>query len=154
MALHGLLARGIRSTLAEHRSELDRIAGNAGLPEGSGEHLAQCLEALPGLLVALDREVQMSADPTVHRMWSSLVSYLLLDDDLVPSRDGAPIMGLLDDAYLVHLAVERVMTRVSDRTAIDARSVAGGAQLLRLTLPAGVVRALGDQLDAALAKRG
>ncbi len=152
MALHGLLTRGIRSTLDAHRGDLESLARTVGLPTGSGEHLAQTIEAIPGLLVALDHEVQASNDPAIQRMWSSLVSYLLLDDDLVPSRDGAPVEGLLDDAYLVHIAVERMMVRVSRRTAIDPRSIAGGASLLRVTLPSGVVRALGDRLDAALAR--
>ena len=114
----------------------------------------QALEALPGLLVALDRVVQAGDDARVQRMWSSLVSYLLLDEDLVPSRDGAPIEGLLDDAYLAHIAVDRMSKHVSDRSAIDLRSVAGGAQLLRSVLPPSVASALDRRVDAALEKAG
>jgi uncharacterized membrane protein YkvA (DUF1232 family) len=149
MALHGLLRVGIRAAIVEHGDELERIAVNAGMPEGTGPHLAQTLEAVPGMLVALDTVVA-TGDAATRQLWFSVLSYVLLDDDLLPSRDGGPIFGVLDDAYLVHAAVERLLDRVSAQARIDARSVAGGRQLLRLVLPAGVVRKLDDKVDALL----
>lgn len=149
MALHALLRRGIQVTLAEHGAQLEHIAANAGLPEGAAAHLAQAIEAVPGLLVALDGLVQ-EGDEATRRLWVSVVSYLLLEDDHVPSEDGTRLSGVLDDAYLVHAVVERFLARVSATSRLDPRSVAGGRQLLGQTLPPRVVRALDERLDAFL----
>lgn len=150
MALAGLLTRGIRSTLDAHGSELEPLALRHGLPAGAGEHLAQTIEAIPGLLVALDREVQLG-EPAARAMWSQLLSYLLLDEDLIPSRDGAPIEGLLDDAYLIHAVVARVLRTLSGHTRLDPRSISGGFELLGSALPPGVRADLDARIEAALA---
>jgi|GEM_PF-2603494 len=152
MALVGLLSRGIRNTLDAHGDALEPLALAHGLPEGAGEHLAQTIEAIPGLLVALDREVQRG-DRDAQAMWSQLLSYLLLDEDLIPSRDGAPIDGLLDDAYLVHAVVVRVLRTISGDTKLDPRSVSGGAELLKQVLPTPVLAALDARIEAALRAR-
>lgn len=152
MALHGLLKRGIDSALSlpGARAELAAIAEAAGLPADAGEHLAQTIEAIPGLLVAIDAETRREHAPAFLRtLWPAVIGYLLLDDDLLPAREGAPLGGVLDDALVVHLAAQALRARLRG---VDLRSVDGGAQLLRSVLPPAVAAALASAVDDAVTR--
>lgn len=152
MALHGLLKRGIEAALSlpGARAELAEIAERAGLPAEAGEHLAQSIEAIPGLLVAIDQETRRDDAPAFLRaLWPAVIGYLLLDDDLLPTRDGAPLGGVLDDALVVHLAAQALRARLRR---VDLRSLDGGAQLLRSVLPPGVAAALSSAVDDAVTR--
>lgn len=150
MALRGILEAGIRDAIARGRADLDAIAAESGMPEGTGEHLAHTLEAIPGLMIAVDRALRRRDVPGFARaLWIETVSYLLLDEDLVPVRPGAPLRGMLDDAYLLHRAAQELREHLP---ALDDRSLDGGTELLRLVLPAGVVADLEEILVALRAR--
>lgn len=154
MALHGLLRRGIAASLAlpGARAELDAIAAHAGLPVEAGAHLVATVEAIPGLLLAIDVETRKPDAPAFLRdLWLAVVGYLLLDDDLVPSREGAPLGGALDDALVVHLAAQALRDRLRS---VDLRSVDGGVELLRAVLPPAVAGSLSRAVADAVARAG
>ena len=148
MAIPGLLQEGIRSVLARSDDALRALVTSRGLPEDAAEHVRQTLEALPGLLEAMDRALRRAPDhPEARALFLLVLSYLLQDDDLLPSRAGRPVLGLLDDVYLVHRAAQELEPHLGR---VDMRSIAGGAELLRGLLPEHVVWAL----DAAVEQAG
>lgn len=67
------------------------------------------------------------------------------DDNLIPSHAGKPLLGLLDDVYMIHLAAIELEDHLGR---IDLRSVVGGAELLAQILPRDVVAQLRDRVDA------
>src|SRR5436853_1016466 len=103
MSLPGLLERGIevvlRSSSAE--DELRELVAKAGLEAEAAEHLRQTLEAIPSILVAITRDLS-KGDPTIRSLFHAIVDYLIQEENLIPSHAGRPILGLLDDVYLVH----------------------------------------------------
>ena len=136
MSLPGLLERGIevvlRSSSAE--DELRELVAKAGLEAEAAEHLRQTLEAIPSILVAITRDLS-KGDPTIRSLFHAIVDYLIQEENLIPSHAGRPILGLLDDVYLVH---------------VDMRSISGGAQLLEQVLPRGVITSLRSIVDDAI----
>jgi len=146
VALRGILELGIRDVLARGRRELEAVAAEHGLPASdAADHLAQTLEAVPGLMVAIDAALRRPGVPGFARaMWLEVVSYLLLDADLIPAIHGDPVRGVLDDAYFLHRSAQELQGHLS---MVDMRSVDGGAQLLRGVLPPAVA----DDLDRRVA---
>lgn len=143
MGLHNLLERGIRSALADGAGELEAYLAHLDLPPETLEHVRQTVEALPGLLVALDRALWSRDAPLFARaLYMVVLSYLIHDDDLIPG-DRHPVLGLLDDAYLLHRAAQELRDHMAT---VYMRSIDGGAELLARVLPAPVVA----QLDAKI----
>lgn len=144
MALHHLLTRGIRSALSEGEGELSAHLLRLGHPPETLEHVRQAVEAMPGLLVALDRAL-WRADAPLHArtLYMVVVSYLIHDDDLIPVDDRHPVLGLLDDTYLLHRAAQELRDYMES---VYMRSVDGGADLLARVLPTDVIA----QLDAKI----
>ena len=77
--------------------------------------------------------------------FSSVVRYLLLEDDLVPSRDDRLLVGMLDDVYLLHRAAQELREHIAG---VDFRSIDGGADLIAKVLPSDVIALLDDHLDS------
>ena len=144
MALGFLIHRGLESVLGADDSRLEELAAELGAPLGSAEHIRQTLVAMPGLMRAVDSALRApDAAPAAQHLWLSVVSYLLHDRDLVPAEERSPILGLLDDCYLLHRAVLELEPHVED---VDMRSVAGGAALIARLLPRRVVVLLDERL--------
>lgn len=107
---------------------------------GAAEHVRQTLEAMPALLVAMERALGDPAAPAhARRMFQTVVHYIMTDENLIPSHAGRPLLGLLDDVYLIHVAALELEDQLGR---VDLRSVAGGAQLLEEALPPFVTEAL------------
>ena len=148
MGLHNLLTRGVRAALAEGDEDLVRYVVQGGHAEGTAEHLRQTLEAMPGLLVAIDAALRRSpaASQFGRTLFLVVTGYLLRDDDLIPVHEGQPLLGLLDDTYLLHRAAQELRDEIA---MVDMRSVDGGASLLASVLPKDVVRQLDATIDRA-----
>lgn len=141
MAIQGLLRLGIRTAIAQSGEELEELVLAVGLPREAADHVREALMAMPGLLVAIDRALETQGQRDRLALWRSLASYLLTDDDLVPTDEGKPIRGVLDDAYFVHRAAQ-VMRR--DLPGVELHDLDGGADLLASILPGSIT----DPLDA------
>tara|TARA_R110002096_G_scaffold259030_1_gene452628 strand:+ start:102386 stop:102844 length:459 start_codon:yes stop_codon:yes gene_type:complete len=142
MSIPGLLARGIRTVLddPEAETELAELVAAAQLPSDATEHVRQTLEAMPGLLVAIERSI--AADPTSkrsHALFDVVVRYALEENDLIPSHAGKPVLGLLDDVYLLHLVAYELRENL---LGVSMHSVAGGAALLESILARSVTQEL------------
>jgi uncharacterized membrane protein YkvA (DUF1232 family) len=150
MSLFNLLTRGVREALAEGGADLEAFLAEGAHEEGTAEHLRQCLEAMPGLLVALDGALRTEAAPLHARaLFMVVVGYLLQEDDLIPVHEGEPLLGLLDDTYVLHRAAQELRDHVQP---VDLRSVDGGVALLRSVLPRDVVRRLDATVEEATAE--
>jgi uncharacterized membrane protein YkvA (DUF1232 family) len=150
MALHHLLNRGIKSALAEGEGELAAHLLHLGHPPETIEHVRQTVEAMPGLLVALDRALSSEGAPRFARaLYVVVLSYLIHDDDLIPTDDRHPVLGLLDDTYLLHRAAQELRGQMGT---VYMRSVDGGVALLSRVLPPGIVEQLDAKIDDALGR--
>lgn len=140
MALRALLDRGIGSILEGGDAELRSLAEDAGLEPGSDEHLRQTLQALPGLVEQIHGALGGKEVPASARaLFLNVMRYLFLEEDLIPSRAGTTLLGLMDDTYLVHRAAQELRDQLYP---VDMRSVDGGAHLLGRVLPTEVVAQL------------
>lgn len=147
MALHGLLNRGIAAVIAEGAGELEMLVRQQGLAPEAAEHIRQVIEAIPGLLVAVDRALEARAEaPKARALFLEVLAYVLLDDNLIPARSGKPVVGLLDDAYFVHRAAQELREHMTE---VDMRSIDGAVELLRRVLPASVWRELDERIERA-----
>ena len=152
MSLHALLERGLRDAIAESAGELEAYVAEKGLEADAAAHLRQAIETLPGLLLALDGAIYSPGVPSHARdTFSHVVRYLLLEEDLVPSRDEKVLVGLLDDVYLLHRAAQELREHIAG---VDFRSIDGGADLLARTLPPDVVGVLDDYLESVRQRAG
>ena len=152
MSIRGLLERGIRSVLDEPagEDELRQLLIAQRVDAEAAEHVRQTLEAMPALLVAMEKALaDPGAPPHARRMFQTVVHYIMTDENLIPSHAGKPLLGLLDDVYLIHVAALELEDHLGK---VDLRSVAGGAQLLEQVLPELVTKALRGFVTPA--KRG
>jgi hypothetical protein len=150
MSLHTLLERGIRQAVGEASGELEAYLEERNLDPETAEHLRQAIQALPGLLVALDGAIYSPSVPAHARdTFSHVVRYLLLEDDLVPTRDDRVLVGMLDDVYLLHRAAQELREHIDG---VDFRSIDGGTDLLARVLPGDVVAVLDDHLANVIAR--
>ena len=148
MGLHHLLTRGIRSALADGEAELSAHLLHLGHPEETIEHVRQTVEALPGLLVALDRALPAPGIPLFARtLYMVVLGYLIQDDDLIPVDERHPVLGLLDDAYLLHRATQELRDHMGT---VYMRSIDGGTDLLARVLPPSIVAALDAKIAEAV----
>ena len=142
MSIRGLLERGVRSVLDEAagKEELPALLASRQMDADGAEHVRQTLEAMPALLVAIEHALSdPGAPPHARRMFQTVVHYIMTDENLIPSHAGRPLLGLLDDVYLIHVAALELEDHLGK---VDLRSVAGGVQLLEQALPAFVTQAL------------
>jgi hypothetical protein len=149
MSLAGLLERGVRSVLDEPESnqELGELLATRAMEADSTEHVRQAIEAMPGLLVGIQRALAaLEAPAHARELFLVVLSYVIDDHNLIPSHAGRPLYGLLDDVYMLHLAALELEEHLGR---IDMRSVAGGAHLLEQVLPRDVVAALRAKVHEA-----
>ena len=149
MSLRNLLAKGIEVTLATDsaRADLDRLIADASLPADAAEHVRHTLEAMPGLLGSIYEALSdPTAPPPARSLFNAVVAYLLEEDDLIPTHSDSPMLGMLDDLYLLHRAALEIASHLGR---VDMRSIAGGAQLLESLLPAEVVEELERKIKMA-----
>lgn len=67
---------------------------------------------MPRLLVQLDAVTRNDSAPIVPRaLFPLIMSYLLIEEDLLPPAKGA-VLSLMDDAYLVHRAAGEIASAV------------------------------------------
>lgn len=150
MGLHQILVRGLGSALHEGEAELDAHVAQLGETPETAEHIRQTVEAMPGLLIAVDRALRMPEVPLFARtLYFVVMSYLLQDDDLIPMHEGRPVLGLLDDAYLLHRACQELRNHM---TSVEMRSVDGGAALLARVLPEPVAAQLNAKIVDAVSE--
>src|SRR5690606_2125935 len=93
MSIAGLLERGIRSVLIEPESEIElrALLGARATDPDSAEHVRQTIEAMPGLLVSIERALAAPEAPAHAReLFLVLLSYVLDDENLIPSHVGKP----------------------------------------------------------------
>jgi len=147
MALGYLIEKGLEAILGEDDAALEKVVTGLGVGAEAAAHVHEALVALPTLMRAVDDALWRESTPKEARLlWLTVVSYLVHDRDMVPANDSNPIMGLVDDVYLVH----KVALELQDHLgSVDMLSVAGGAQLLGGMLPAGLVRQLDDRITQA-----
>lgn len=143
MALQGLLRLGIRTALERSGSELEELVVSVGLGREAADHVRETLMAMPALLVSIDGALARHADSSRLALWRSLLSYLLMDEDLIPTNEGRPVRGILDDAYLLHRAAQEMRR---DLPGFELRDLDGGTALLRSALPIGIARELDDRV--------
>lgn len=148
MSLPGLIERGIEVVLREPGAdaELRQLAIDAGYDLDAVDHLRQTLVAMPALLVAVTRDLD-HADAATRRVFHAVIDYLIQEENLIPSHDGRPLLGLFDDVYLVHLAAKALEAHLQQ---VDMRSVSGGAHLLEQVLPRSVTSELRGIVDRAV----
>lgn len=147
MALQGLFRLGMRTALERASAELERVVVGAGHPPEAADHVRETLLAMPDLLVSMDQALAKHAPPARLALWRSVLSYLLMDDDLIPTVEGHPIRGVLDDAYLLHRAAQELR---KDLVGIEIRDLDGGTALLRSVLPVAISRELDHRVRAIL----
>jgi hypothetical protein len=147
MALGFLIDKGLAAVLGEDDSALERLVTGLGAPAEAAGHVRATLLAMPELMRAVDDALWAESTPREARLlWLNVVSYLVHDRDMVPATERDPILGLLDDTYLVHKVALELGPHLGP---VDLRSVAGGVELLGSLLPRGVIRELDDRLAAA-----
>jgi uncharacterized membrane protein YkvA (DUF1232 family) len=153
VSIRGLLERGIRSVLDEPagEEELRALLASRQMDADGAEHIRQTLEAMPALLVAMEQALSdPAAPPHARKMFQAVVHYIMTEENLIPSHAGRPLLGLLDDVYLVHVAALELKEQLGR---VDMRSVAGGAQLLEQALPPFVTEALRGFVKSARSRR-
>ncbi len=147
MALGELLKRAIVTVTEEGAEEIAMLVRTAGLPDEAADHVQQTLHAFPGLLIGMERSpADEGVPPYAQALFAQVMAYLLEDDNLIPSHAGKPILGLLDDDYLLHRAALEIGDALGR---VDLRSVAGGCDLLSKLLPRDVVTQLEHHVTAA-----
>jgi uncharacterized membrane protein YkvA (DUF1232 family) len=145
MSLGFVLRKGLDSVIGSDDRAIHEIIEHIGATPDHVEHIRATLMTLPDLMFAVDRALRNGSAPAhAKRMWLMVISYLVLDRDLIPASEDNPVLGLLDDAYLLHRAAEELAPHLES---VDVRSISGGAEMLAGLLPITVVR----QLDAKLA---
>src|SRR5690606_27660089 len=108
-----LARRGIRSALAGGgEDQLATRLSSLGHPPETIEHVRQTIEATPGLLVALGRAPWSKDAPRFARALYMVVvpSYHLIRDadKLIPTDERHPVLGLLEDTYLLHRTAQEL----------------------------------------------
>jgi hypothetical protein len=146
MSLNAILDRGIKATFVEGEGELLAYLSRRGHPPETADHVRQTVEAIPGLLIALDRALRDTDAPLFARALHMVVlTYLIRDDDLIPATERQLVLGVLDDTYLLHRAAQELRDHMGT---VYMRSVDGGVDLLARVLPPEVV----EELDARVAE--
>jgi len=101
--MRDVFLRGIDSIFAEGEDDFRRHLDHQGLGADGLGSAREALRSMVDTLITLNRATLDEEVPmAVRAMLPSLVSYFLAEEDLIPSRPGQLVLGLLDNAYLVH----------------------------------------------------
>jgi uncharacterized membrane protein YkvA (DUF1232 family) len=99
------------------RFRRDREAGSGGGGGGRGDTMRQVLRDLPSFAKLLGR---LAVDPRVSRLDKAIVlaalGYMLMPVDLLPDL---PVIGQVDDVYLIALALDRLLNNAGIDVLLD-----------------------------------
>ena len=99
------------------RFRREREAGGGGGGGGRGDTMRQVLRDLPNFATLLGR---LAVDPRVSRLDKAIVlaalGYMLMPVDLLPDL---PVIGQVDDVYLIALALDRLLNNAGIDTLLD-----------------------------------
>ncbi len=99
------------------RFRRDRESGGGGGGGGRGDTMRQVLRDLPNFAKLLGR---LATDPRVSKLDKAIVlaavGYMLLPVDLLPDL---PVIGQVDDVYLLALALDRLLNNAGIDTLLD-----------------------------------
>jgi uncharacterized membrane protein YkvA (DUF1232 family) len=99
------------------RFRRDREAGSGGGGGGRGDTMRQLLRDLPSFAKLLGR---LAVDPRVSRLDKAIVlaalGYMLMPVDLLPDL---PVIGQVDDVYLIALALDRLLNNAGIDVLLD-----------------------------------
>jgi len=105
-----IFKRGIDSIIEQGADDFRAHLEQSGMASADLERARAALVSIPDTLSAFNRATHDEDAPIALRaLFPALVSYLLSEDDLLPSRGDQLVLGLLDDAYLVHSACLQVI---------------------------------------------
>jgi len=101
MGLSIILNAGIETIIREGRQDLVADLSARELSDQSISAAEKALRMLPSIIEQLNRAFQDEAClMSVRMLFPTLMTYLWQTNDLIPSREGQLVLGLLDDAYL------------------------------------------------------
>lgn len=99
------------------RFRRERESGGGGGGGGRGDTMRQVLRDLPNFAKLLGR---LATDPRVSKMDKAIVlaavGYMLMPVDLLPDL---PVIGQVDDVYLLALALDRLLNNAGIDTLLD-----------------------------------
>ncbi|HEX8274865.1 MAG TPA: DUF1232 domain-containing protein [Longimicrobiaceae bacterium] len=103
--------------LRRFRREREGSGGGGGGGGGRGDTMRQVLRDLPSFAKLLGR---LAVDPRVSRLDKAIVlaalGYMLMPVDLLPDL---PVIGQVDDVYLLALALDRLLNNAGIDTLLD-----------------------------------
>ena len=126
--------------------ELQRRGIGSVLEQGAGDVPASqlpaaraALDGMVELLCAFNRATTNEQVPmAVRALFPAVLSYCFTEDDLLPSRGSQLVLGLLDDAFIVH----RAAVEVAGPLGVDLETTRKHLAFLEQVLPADVRRRL------------
>ncbi len=102
MSIRSALRTGLSMRFEDGLETFSRQLEQGEHPQGSTERIRVILERLPGDWATLDTITWEDDAPILARaLYPMVTSYLLLEEDLIPSTGEQIVLGLLDDAYLL-----------------------------------------------------
>ena len=142
MSLSVILNAGIETVINRGREELASHLAARTLSEQKLVEIENAVNLLPNIIEQLNRAFQDEACMmSVRVLFPALMTYLWQTNDLLPSRQGQAVLGLLDDTYLA----VRVAREVDIDLDLPADSLTRSQGVLKAVLPEDVVGQL-DQL--------
>lgn len=140
MSLSKVLERGLSRAMEEGAQDLRANLAERNLPKGLFEECQEAALAMPSALEAINALTYDAKAPMALRaLFPAVMSYLFSEENLVKSEGKQLLLGLLDDAYLVHLTVRQVLSSLpASHAEPNRRHLAA----LSRALPEGVAKAL------------
>ncbi len=144
MSIRAALKTGLATRFEVGSAAFDKHLAAAGLPPETAEQVRCILGQLACAWSQLDTITWEDDAPVLARaLYPMVTSYLLLEEDLIPSAGEQIVLGLLDDAYL--------LLRALDTLAPDPER-GEHITLLRRILGGGACSVLDALIDGALAE--
>ncbi len=146
MAMLSLLREGIQRSA--EREEQTFISGARGGNEHDARLALDSLKALPSALQALcELEWKVETPMLVRTLLPVVTTYLLREDDMVPTSEGNILAGALDDAYLTFSAC---VVAAQELESDSIQDFSAHRDAVRTLLSQEVVEALDHELSSAL----
>jgi uncharacterized membrane protein YkvA (DUF1232 family) len=113
--MRDVLRRGLESILNEGKNNFRTYLEQNGFPAEWEEKAYSSIMSIPDVLLVLNQLTYDRNAPLAARaLFPALVSYMLNEADLIPSHKGQLVIGLLDDAFLVHCVARKLAAKLSD----------------------------------------
>ncbi len=117
-----ILERGLKTILDDNQHELVLLLQRKNLPSEWLSTLLGAVQDIPNLILKMNKLVfNENAPVSLRALFPSILNYLLDDEDLIPSHKDQEIIGLLDDAYLVHKVATILSENFSDFEAASSK---------------------------------